>query len=276
MFGRRPIDSSQAVGRAALSTGRLTHIPITVHTDSPKTPTIEVESRASSSSLLGQVDPGRGGAAIPPAGLTARRLSPTGDDAPLPAPSAVLPVALHPVRLAGEEGTAQLRKREIVAVAGQGRARCRGEIQEGGVELAVAVPAAVIRRAEIGPHRARSKFGRKWRGVRGVLRLNSEAFSVRGDVLRKLSGGWPSESVITAAHQRITHQWWQARRAAFDLYVSELVLLEARAGDPDAASRRLAALAGIPVLEPTTAAEALTEQILRAKAHRPIATGRRV
>jgi hypothetical protein len=75
---------------------------------------------------------------------------------------------------------------------------------------------------------------------------------------------WPSESVITAAHQRLTHQWWQTRRAAFDLYVSELVLLEARAGDPDAAARRLAALAGIPVLEPTIAAEALTEQILNA------------
>ena len=75
---------------------------------------------------------------------------------------------------------------------------------------------------------------------------------------------WPSESVITAAHQSLTHQWWQARRAAFDLYISELVLLEARAGDPDAASRRLAMLAGIPVLESTVAAETLTERILRA------------
>ena len=75
---------------------------------------------------------------------------------------------------------------------------------------------------------------------------------------------WPSDSVVTAAHQRLTHQWWQTRRAAFDLYVSELVLMEARAGDPQAPARRLAALAGIPVLEPTTAAEALAEQILRA------------
>jgi hypothetical protein len=61
---------------------------------------------------------------------------------------------------------------------------------------------------------------------------------------------WPSESLITAAHQRLSHQWWQTRRAAFDLFVSELVLLEARAGDPDAAARRLAALAGTPFSSP--------------------------
>ncbi len=70
--------------------------------------------------------------------------------------------------------------------------------------------------------------------------------------------------MITAAHQSLTRQWWQARRAAFDLYIAELVLLEARAGDPDAASRRLAVLVGIPVLESTAAAETLTERILHA------------
>ena len=60
--------------------------------------------------------------------------------------------------------------------------------------------------------------------------------------------GRPSRDLLVAAHQEITRDWWETRRAEFDLYVSELVLQEVRAGDAQLASRRFEALAGVPIL----------------------------
>src|SRR6266542_778263 len=48
----------------------------------------------------------------------------------------------------------------------------------------------------------------------------------------------PSRDLIVAARQQVTHTWWRERRPAFDLYVSQVVLDEILAGDPDAAERR--------------------------------------
>ena len=59
----------------------------------------------------------------------------------------------------------------------------------------------------------------------------------------------PSRDLITAAHQQVTHAWWEARGPEFELLVSQLVLDEAAAGDPDVAQRRLALLRDVPVLE---------------------------
>jgi hypothetical protein len=41
----------------------------------------------------------------------------------------------------------------------------------------------------------------------------------------------PSKNLITAAHQQVTHDWWQNRRRDFDLFSSQLVIQEASAGD---------------------------------------------
>ena len=57
---------------------------------------------------------------------------------------------------------------------------------------------------------------------------------------------WPSRSLVAAAWQRITNDWWWRRRDFFELYISELVIVEASAGDSEAAQRRLASLKGIP------------------------------
>lgn len=59
---------------------------------------------------------------------------------------------------------------------------------------------------------------------------------------------WPSAEIVTAAHQRITQDWWDLRRGAFDLYVSELVRQEASSGDPQAAERRLKIIDLLPSL----------------------------
>lgn len=61
--------------------------------------------------------------------------------------------------------------------------------------------------------------------------------------------GRSSRDLIVAARQRITHTWWRTRRSAFDLYVSHVVIDEAKAGDPGPAQRRSALLATVPTLD---------------------------
>jgi hypothetical protein len=46
---------------------------------------------------------------------------------------------------------------------------------------------------------------------------------------------WPSRDLVKAAKQQITRDWWEERRHAFDLFISEVVLDEAGQGDPQAA-----------------------------------------
>ena len=62
---------------------------------------------------------------------------------------------------------------------------------------------------------------------------------------------WPSRDLIRAGHQQITREWWESRRADFEVFISQLVLDEASAGDPAAARERLAALKDLPQLDIT-------------------------
>lgn len=73
---------------------------------------------------------------------------------------------------------------------------------------------------------------------------------------------WPSRDLIRAANQQATREWWE-HRARYELFVSTLVILECQRGDPTAAADRLAALDGIPLLEETDEALALTDALLR-------------
>jgi predicted nucleic acid-binding protein len=57
----------------------------------------------------------------------------------------------------------------------------------------------------------------------------------------------PSKTILGAAHQQITLAWWE-RRGEFELLVSESVLRECGAGDPEAAQRRLDIVADLPLL----------------------------
>ena len=49
----------------------------------------------------------------------------------------------------------------------------------------------------------------------------------------------PSRDIRAAAWQQITNQGWDEVRADYDLFISELVIVEASAGNPEAAARRL-------------------------------------
>lgn len=58
----------------------------------------------------------------------------------------------------------------------------------------------------------------------------------------------PSRNLIIAAHQNITLDWWENRRQNFELFISQVVIDEAKLGDLDAATRRLKVLENIPHL----------------------------
>ena len=58
----------------------------------------------------------------------------------------------------------------------------------------------------------------------------------------------PSRDLVTAAHQQVTHAWWETRRSEFEILASQLVLDEAAAGDAEVARKRLAFPEGVPVL----------------------------
>lgn len=74
-----------------------------------------------------------------------------------------------------------------------------------------------------------------------------------------------SRDLVTAAHQQITHEWWANRRGDFDLYVSQLVVQEAGAGDKLMAMRRLEELRTIPLLDVSDAAGALARRLINDK-----------
>ena len=72
----------------------------------------------------------------------------------------------------------------------------------------------------------------------------------------------PSRDLVTAGRQQITREWWETRREDFDRFVSQFVIDEAGAGDPDAASRRLEVLADVPLLDPSDAVEPLAAALM--------------
>jgi hypothetical protein len=72
----------------------------------------------------------------------------------------------------------------------------------------------------------------------------------------------PSRDLIVAGHQQTTKDWWEARRHAFEPYISQLVVDEAGAGDPAAARERLKVVEGLPLLDITPAVAELASDIL--------------
>ncbi|MCK8604437.1 type II toxin-antitoxin system VapC family toxin [Desulfoferrobacter suflitae] len=72
----------------------------------------------------------------------------------------------------------------------------------------------------------------------------------------------PSRDVRAAAWQQITSQWWEDVRPEYDLYISELVIVEASAGNPEAADRRLEALEGIAELSIDEEVKELADELI--------------
>src|SRR4051794_26268000 len=72
----------------------------------------------------------------------------------------------------------------------------------------------------------------------------------------------PSRDLLVAGHQQATLEWWTDRRAAFECFVSQVVIDEASVGDETEIQKRLAIIAAMPVLEITADAASLTKAIL--------------
>lgn len=73
---------------------------------------------------------------------------------------------------------------------------------------------------------------------------------------------WPSRDLVRSAHQQVTREWW-ACRGEFELFWSRLVVQECQAGDAQAAADRLVTLSGIPLMQQTSEAAALAEDLMR-------------
>jgi hypothetical protein len=72
----------------------------------------------------------------------------------------------------------------------------------------------------------------------------------------------PSRDLIIAGHQQITREWWEKRQGDFQVYISQLVLDEAGAGDPGAARERLKIIQPLRLLDITPEVAELASGIL--------------
>jgi len=76
----------------------------------------------------------------------------------------------------------------------------------------------------------------------------------------------PARDLLAAAWQSATREWWDKRRAGYELFTTKLVLDEAAKGHPEAAKRRLAALAGLPHLAIVEGVDDLAAALLEERA----------
>ncbi len=73
---------------------------------------------------------------------------------------------------------------------------------------------------------------------------------------------WPNPDPATAVLQDQAKRWMDQEAASYELVTSQIVLAEARRGDPDAANRRLAMLADIPVLDENPDADSVADELI--------------
>jgi hypothetical protein len=72
-----------------------------------------------------------------------------------------------------------------------------------------------------------------------------------------------SRDLLTAACQQITTEWWENKLNDYDLFTSELVIAEAKAGNPDASAKRLNLLRGISELKITGEVRHIAETLIK-------------
>jgi predicted nucleic acid-binding protein len=71
-----------------------------------------------------------------------------------------------------------------------------------------------------------------------------------------------TKNLIVAANIEITKDWWESRRSAFTLYISQAVLNEVGQGDTEISAQRLDILRGFPLLELNQSVLELATQLL--------------
>jgi len=72
----------------------------------------------------------------------------------------------------------------------------------------------------------------------------------------------PSRNQTDAVRQQTTKDWFAKYASRFELIISELVVVESRRGDPEASSRRLAALESMKIVPTNANALELTDLLV--------------
>ena len=73
---------------------------------------------------------------------------------------------------------------------------------------------------------------------------------------------WPSPDAATAVLQDQAKRWMAEQAPHYELVTSQIVLAEAGRGDTDAANRRLAMLADIPILDENPDTERVADELV--------------
>lgn len=89
----------------------------------------------------------------------------------------------------------------------------------------------------------------------------SESVYIETSILGYLTAR-STKNLILAGNIEMTRDWWELRRSAFALYISQVVLDEATRGDGEIAAQRLEAVRGFPLLEVTEAVQNLAIQFM--------------
>ncbi len=71
-----------------------------------------------------------------------------------------------------------------------------------------------------------------------------------------------TRNLILAANIEVTREWWESRRSAFSLYISQVVLDEVAQGDSEIAAKRLESLNGLSLVELNQPVRSLAAQFL--------------
>lgn len=71
-----------------------------------------------------------------------------------------------------------------------------------------------------------------------------------------------SNDLRAMANQNTTAEWWETRRPNYSVFASDLVISEASRGHPEAAQRRLAAIADLPLLQVSENVRALAQALI--------------
>ncbi len=89
----------------------------------------------------------------------------------------------------------------------------------------------------------------------------SETVYIETSILGYLTAR-PTKNLIVAANIEVTRDWWESRRSAFTLYISQAVLNETAQGDMEIAAQRLTIVRDFPLLELNQAVRALAAEFL--------------
>ena len=89
----------------------------------------------------------------------------------------------------------------------------------------------------------------------------SETLYIETSILGYLTAR-STKNLILAANIEVTKDWWEYRRSAFTMYISQAVLNEVAQGDTEIAVQRMELVRGVPLLELNQAVRDLASQFL--------------